>query len=77
MQGVQILSLVEELRSHLPHAQEPKQKQKQYCNKFNKNFKNGPRQKICICFRKKKELRLQLNIALQIPEFLRLHYFYQ
>ena len=62
MQGVQILSLVEKLRSHLPYAQEPKQKQKQYCNKFNKNFKNGPHQNIYIyiCFRKKKELILQL-----------------
>ena len=28
-------------------AKKPKQKktQKQYCNKFNKDFKNGPRQK--------------------------------
>ena len=32
----------------IPHASRPKNqniKQKQYCNKFNKNFKNGPHQK--------------------------------
>ena len=33
----------------IPHALWPKNqniKQKQYCNKFNKDFKNGPHQKI-------------------------------
>ena len=32
----------------IPHASQPKKqniKQKQYCNKFNKDFKNGPLQK--------------------------------
>ena len=33
----------------IPHASRPKnqniKKQKQYCNKFNKDFKNGPHQK--------------------------------
>ena len=32
----------------IPHASWPKNqniKQKQYCNKFNEDFKNGPRQK--------------------------------
>ena len=32
----------------IPHASGPKDqniKQKQYCNKFNKDFKNGPHQK--------------------------------
>ena len=32
----------------IPHALQPKNqniKQKQYCNKFNKNFKNGPHKK--------------------------------
>ena len=46
MQGVQIPSLVGELRR--PHASQPKKqntKQKQYCNKFNKDFKNGPHQR--------------------------------
>ena len=41
----------------IPHALQPKNqnmKQKQYCNKFNKDFKNGPHQKI---FKKKKEER--------------------
>ena len=39
----------------IPHALWPKNlkvKQKQYCNKFNKDFKNGPHQKI---FKKKKD----------------------
>ena len=33
----------------IPHALSPKNqdiKQKQYCNKFNKDIKNGPQQKI-------------------------------
>ena len=33
----------------IPHASWPKNQnieQKQYCNKFNKDFKNGPHQKI-------------------------------
>ena len=49
MQGVQVQSLVGERRSHMPCGQ--KAKQKQYCNKFNKHFKNGPHQK------KKKKLK--------------------
>ena len=42
MQGVQVQSLVRELRSHKPYSQKkkPKHKQKQYYNKFNKDFKN-------------------------------------
>ena len=42
MQGVQVQSLVRELRSHekIKHI-----KQKQYYNKFNKDFKSGPHQK--------------------------------
>ena len=35
-----------ELRSHMPHSKRPKNiKQKQYWNKFNKDFKNGPHPK--------------------------------
>ena len=45
MQGVQIQSLVGELRSYMPWGQKTKTKQKQYCNKFNKDFKNGLHQK--------------------------------
>ena len=33
----------------IPHASGPKNQninQKQYCNKFNKDFKNGPHQKL-------------------------------
>ena len=45
--GVQVQSLVMELRSHMPQGQKTKQnkKQKQHCNKFNKYFLNGPHQK--------------------------------
>ena len=45
VQGVQVQSLVREQRSHVPRSQKIetlKEKQKQYCNKFNKDFKNGP-----------------------------------
>ena len=45
MQGVRVRSLVGELRSHM--ASQPKnqnRKKKQYCNRFNKGFKNGPHQ---------------------------------
>ena len=46
MQKVWVESLVVELRSHMPCGQKPKHKQqKQYCNKFNKDFKNGQHQK--------------------------------
>ena len=47
MQGVQVQSLVRELRSHMPWSQKTKQtkKQKQYCNMFSKDFDNGPYQK--------------------------------
>ena len=46
MQGLQIQSLIGEPRSHMPQGQQTEHKQqKQYCNKFNKDFKNGPHQK--------------------------------
>ena len=46
----------------IPHAQRPKNqniKQKQYCNKFSKDFKNGPHQKKIL--KKKKEWNMDLN----------------
>lgn len=44
MQGVWVPWLVRSC--NMPHSQENKnRKQKQYRNKFNKNFKNGPHQK--------------------------------
>ena len=44
--GVQVWSLVRELRSHLPQSRKNQTiKQRQYCNKFNKDFKTGPHQK--------------------------------
>ena len=40
VQGVWVSSLVKELRYHLPHGQKAINiKQKQYCNKFNKDLK--------------------------------------
>ena len=35
-----------DLRSHMPQGQKSQKiKQKQYCNRFNKDFKNGPHPK--------------------------------
>ena len=43
MQGFWVQSLVRELRCYELWGQKPKhKKQKQYCNKFNTDFKNGP-----------------------------------
>ena len=47
-------SLVGDLK--IPHASQPKKqniKQEQYCNKFNKDLKNGPRKKKKILKNKK------------------------
>ena len=53
MQGVQVQSLVGELRSHMPCGQKNQNiKQKQCCNKVNKDFKNRSYQKT---FKKKKK----------------------
>ena len=43
IQGVRVRSLTQDLRSHIG-ASNQNIKQKQYCNKFSKNFKNGPHQ---------------------------------
>ena len=43
-----VAGLIPGERAKIPHALQPKYqniKQKQYCNKFNKDFKNGPHQK--------------------------------
>ena len=41
--GVWARALVEEIRSHMPVGQKNQNiRQKQYCNKFNKDFKNAP-----------------------------------
>ena len=77
MQGVRIQSLVRELRSHLPRGQKkPKNiKQNQYCNKFNKDFKNGPHQKNL----KKKKIsnkgiqNLRSKAFTSMPEIKRFH----
>ena len=42
IQGVQVLVLIGELRSHVSCAKKPEHKQqKQYCNKFNKDLKKN------------------------------------
>ena len=46
VQEVGVQFLVRELRFHVPHGQKNQNiKQKQYCNKFNGDFKNGLHQK--------------------------------
>ena len=56
--GVQLRSVVGELRSHMSWGQKNQNiKQKQYCNKFNKDFKNGPHQKKIL-----KKKRYILNV---------------
>ena len=55
--------------AEIPHALGPKNqniKQKQYCNKFNKDFKNGPHQKIKSFKKKKKDASRRSRIAKQM-----------
>ena len=54
-----VQSLVKELRSHMPRGQKNR-KQKQYSNKFNKDFKNGPYKKI---FKRRDNARLPPRIS--------------
>ena len=48
MQGMRVRSLVGELGSHVPWGQKNQniKKQKQCCNKLNKDFRDGPQKKI-------------------------------
>ena len=60
MQGLQVQSLVKELRSYMPHGQKTQTiKQKQYCNKFSKDFNKWSTFKkfICIYIYGRKKLR--------------------
>ena len=67
MQGVQLRSLVGELRFHMPHGQKTQNiKQKQYCNKFNKDFKNGPQQKKSLKKKKKNIWHADVHVSLII-----------
>ena len=50
------------LRSHMPWGQNQNVKQKQYCNTFNKDFKDGPYQKKKE-ERKRKEIRVAWKIS--------------
>ena len=57
--------MVREQRSHMPRGQRVNTiKQKQYCNKFNKDFKNGPGHKNLK--KKKKIQQLKANEILRI-----------
>ena len=61
-------------RAKIPHALQPKNqntKQKQYCNKFNKDFKNGPHQKN-LNKKRKKEVRNEQWGKREEPERCRL-----
>ena len=58
MQDVRVPSLLGELGSHISRGQKAKTEQRQYCNKFNKNFENGPHPK------KKKSLKEKRNEVL-------------
>ena len=52
----------------MPHGQKNQNvKQKQYCNKFNKDFKNGPHQKKVL--KKKKSLHDGLAVHLKKKRF--------
>ena len=57
--GVWVQSLVNVLRSHVPLGQKPNHKTETiflfYCNKFNKDFKNGPHKKKIL--KKRKEVK--------------------
>ena len=63
------VGLIPDRGAKIPHALGPKNrniKQKQYCNKFNKGFKNGPCQKI---LKKKKYIGFRVRpIWVQISE---------
>ena len=46
MQGMQVQSLQGNKIPHALWSENQNIKQKQYCNKFKKDFKNGPHQKV-------------------------------
>ena len=57
----------------IPHATWSKNqniKQKQYCNKFNKDFKKGPPQKKKKRLKKKKKTNWDVEMELQTPNLL-------
>ena len=58
MQGVWVPSLVRELGSHI------NLRQKQYCNKFKKDFKNGPHQEKKKKIFKKTKTKLPIQAVL-------------
>ena len=67
MQGVQVRALVRELRYPIPHSQKKQNiKQKQCCNKLNKDFKNGPHKKKIL--KKKKNYKRTVGSLIQSEE---------
>ena len=65
MQKVRVQSLVGELRSLVPCDQKTKtEKQEQYCNQFNKDFKNGLQKKK----KKKKSFKKKKRNAQEVED---------
>ena len=53
--------------ARIPHASQPKNqniKQKQYCNKFSKDFKTGPHQKKSLQKKKKEMIMYKMHSIL-------------
>ena len=65
MQAVQVPYLVGELRSTGPVDLHQDLKQKQYCNRLNKDFKNGPHTHK-VFFQKSKNILSLVTVALSI-----------
>ena len=60
-QEPRVRSLVGDVRPHMPQSQKPNQKQ--YCNKFSKDFKNGPHLSLYI----KRKRDKSINHTRSIP----------
>ena len=73
MQGIWIQPLVGEPTSCMPQPKNPNMKQKQYCNRFNKNFTNGPYKKkilkkiLCsVSYRKDRKKKLGIKLTFRV-----------
>ena len=66
MQRVRGQSLVRELGSHMPHSQRTRTQNKRYCDKFNKNLRNDPHQKMSLKKLKRKIAMMETVLDLKI-----------
>ena len=74
MQGVWVQSLVGELRSHVSCGQKNLKINKQYCNKFNKYFKNTKKKKnYKLVMLANKTLALKIVAYCSLPHSLLLY----